>query len=237
MLDDQPTKTDRDWLGPAFREGLAAFDLEAYMAEGIGSWTRLGLTKFATLLHDVAKPETKSTEADGRIRFLGHPEQGADKARAICKRLRFGSRETHFVCRLIEEHLRPTMLAQAGSLPSRRALYRFFRDLGEAAPACLVLSLADAAAATGPRLQPDRWRSHVAYAAFVLEAEALLNIPAEKSDRLISGRDLIDELGMAPGPDLGRVLDAVDEAIAVGDVRTREEALEMARRLIPGSPS
>jgi len=233
MLDAQPSKTEREWLGPAFREGLAAFDIDAYMAESIGSQTRLSLTKFATLLHDVAKPETRSTEADGRIRFLGHPEQGADKARVICNRLRFGSRETHFVCLLIEEHLRPTMLAQAGSVPSRRALYRFFRDLGEAAPACLILSLADAAAATGPRLQPDRWRGHVAYAAFVLAAEAQLNMPREKQERLISGRDLIDELGMAQGPELGRVLDAVDEAIAVGEVSTREAALKYARELTP----
>jgi poly(A) polymerase len=229
MLDDQPTKSDRDWLGPTFREGLAAFAVGAYMAESIGSQTRRSLTKFATLLHDVSKPETKSTEADGRIRFLGHPEQGADKARAICNRLRFGSRETHFVCTLIEEHLRPTMLAGARQVPSRRALYRFFRDLGEAAPACLILSLADAAAATGPRLQPDRWRGHVAYAAFVLAAEAELNMPTEKTERLITGRDLIDELGMEPGPGLGRVLNAVDEAIAVGEITTREGALEYAR--------
>jgi poly(A) polymerase len=188
------------------------------------------------LLHDVSKPETKSIETDGRVRFLGHPEQGAVKARAICNRLRFGSRETHFVSLLVEEHLRPTMLAAARQLPSRRALYRFFRDLGEAAPACLVLSLADAAGATGPRLQPDRWRGHVAYAAHVLAAQAELNIPAEKAERLISGRDLIDELGMEPGPELGRVLDAVYEAIAVGEVTSREAALDHARREGEKSP-
>jgi tRNA nucleotidyltransferase/poly(A) polymerase len=231
MLHDIPTRTDREWMGPAFREGMAPFEIDAYMAEAIGGQTRLSLTKFATLLHDVAKPETKSVEADGRVRFLGHPEQGADKARAICNRLRFGSRETAFVCLLVEEHLRPTMLAEAGKLPSRRALYRFFRDLGDAAPACLVLSLADAAAATGPRLQPERWRGHVAYSAYVLAAEAQLNMPKEKAERLISGRDLIEELGMAPGPELGRVLDVVDEAIAIGEISSREAALEMARGL------
>jgi len=233
MLQDQPTRTDREWLGPLFREGIDSFDLDSYLAEPIGSQTRLSLIKFATLLHDVSKPETKSIEADGRVRFLGHPELGAVKARAICNRLRFGSRETHFVGLLVEEHLRPTMLAAARQLPSRRALYRFFRDLGEAAPACLVLSLADAAGATGPRLQPERWRGHVAYAAHILAAQAELNIPAEKAERLISGRDLIDELGMAPGPELGRVLEAVNEAIAVGEITTRAGAIEYARGLTP----
>jgi tRNA nucleotidyltransferase/poly(A) polymerase len=99
----------------AFWEALGPFGLGEYFAGPVGGLSRLSLTKFATLLHDVAKPETKGVADDGRIRFLGHAEQGAAISRAICRRLRFGNRETTFVARLVEEHLRPAQLSQSGA--------------------------------------------------------------------------------------------------------------------------
>jgi poly(A) polymerase len=232
MLHEVETTTSRSWLGPDFRDVIAGFDYASYLDERCGGVRRLVLLKLATLLHDVAKPETKAVHTDGRIRFLGHAEQGAVKARAICERLRFGNRETRFVTTLIEEHLRPTMLAQPGQPPSRRALYRFTRDLGEAAPACLILSLADAAAARGPLLQPERWRGHVAYCRYVLYEAGRIDSTAESTrQRLVNGNDLMSELGMQPGPALGQLLSHLDEAQAVGEIETREAAIEYARSL------
>jgi very-short-patch-repair endonuclease len=190
------------------------------------------LLKLAGLLHDVAKPETKALDPTGRTRFLGHPELGAGKATRICERLRFGNKETRFVSLLVEEHLRPTQLANSGP-PSARALYRFFRDLGDAAPALLTLTLADGAAAAGPRLTRERWQRHVAFMAYVLEHGQSRLDAASKQPRLITGNDLIEALGMAPGPELGRVLAAVQEAIGAGEVGTREEAIEYARGMTP----
>ena len=231
MLHDVETATERPWLGPDFREVMAGFDVGAYVGEKTGGLSRLVLLKLATLLHDVSKPETKAVQADGRIRFFGHSERGATKAQGICERLRLGNRETRFVTVLIEEHLRPTQLAQRGDRPSRRALYRFARDLGEAAPACLILSLADAAAARGPLLQRERWRGHVAYCRYVLYEAARIDSPEKGGRRrLVTGHDLMAELGMQPGPELGKVLALLDEAQAVGEIETREAALDYARR-------
>jgi poly(A) polymerase len=224
-----PDPSAERWLARSFRDGLQGFDFDAYLDEAAGGHSRRVLLKLAALLHDNAKPETKAEQPDGRIRFLGHPEQGADKATAICHRLRFGNRETHFVSLLVEEHLRPTQLSQGGELPTRRALYRFFRDLGDAAPACLFLSLADAAAARGPRLQPERWAGHVAYVAWVLEQGLQPEEQAARRERLIDGSALMEALGIGPGPELGRLLAAIDEAQAVGELTTREEAIEYAR--------
>src|SRR4029079_14331682 len=118
-------------------------------------------------------------------------------------------RDTAFVAQLVEEHLRPTQLAARRTLPSHRAVYRFFRDLGDAAPACLLLTLADAAGASGPRLLPERWRGHVAYMSHVL-AEGLAQLEKEQSrPRLIDGRDLMQALHIEPGPDVGRLLNAI----------------------------
>ncbi len=103
-----PAADPERWLSPVFRNGLAGFDLDAYLDGSVGGHSRRVLLKLAGLLHDVSKPETKSQQPDGRIRFLGHPEQGAAKAETICSRLRFGSKETRFVSLLVEQHLRPT---------------------------------------------------------------------------------------------------------------------------------
>jgi len=48
---------------------------------------------------------------------------------------------------------------------------------------------------------------------------------------LVTGNDLMVELGLDPGPEIGRLLEALREAQAAGEVKTREEALALARRL------
>ncbi len=227
LLDPPPDR----WLAQTFRDVLSGFGLDQYLNETVGGHTRFVLLKLAALLHDVAKPETKTEDPDGRVRFLGHPERGAETASRICRRLCFGNRETQFVALLVEEHLRPTQLSQ-GDLPSKRALYRYFRDLGEAAPACLFLSLADAAAARGPRLQPDRWTGHVRYVAWILDHASQMDAGIAKPQRLVDGGTLMAALDLDPGPLIGRLLDAIDEARAVDEVTTPDQAIALARALL-----
>ncbi|HWO72398.1 MAG TPA: HD domain-containing protein, partial [Dehalococcoidia bacterium] len=226
----------RSWFREAFQAELQRFGLDAYLEQRSGGHDRLVLLKLAGLLHDVSKPETKAVQPDGRIRFFGHAELGAAKAERICRRLRFGNRESRFISRLVEEHLRPMQLSQDG-LPTRRAVYRFFRDLGDAAPACLLLSLADAAAARGPRLQPERWRGLVAYIGYVLEHGLTPEAPSERAPRLVDGTELMAALELQPGPEVGRLLAAIEEAQALGEVATKEEAIEYARRMAASPPA
>jgi poly(A) polymerase len=47
---------------------------------------------------------------------------------------------------------------------------------------------------------------------------------------LIKGDELMAALGLGPGPEIGRLLSLIDEACAVGDISTPEEAIELARR-------
>jgi poly(A) polymerase len=222
----------RPWLQGEIAEQLAWFDLEAYLDEAPGGTSRRALLKLAGLLHDVSKPETKTVDAKGNTHFYGHPEQGSVKAETICRRLRLGNRDTAFVAKLVEEHLRPTQLAERRTMPSHRAIYRFFRDLGDVAPACLLLSLADAAGATGPRMLPERWRGHVAYMSHVL-SEGLAQVEEQQTQpKLIDGRDLMQTLGLEQGPQVGRLLSAIEEARAAGEVSSRDEALALATQLL-----
>ena len=237
LAPDEPSEPRARTLRTVFREGGRAFDVDTYAAALTGGYSRLVLLKLAGLLHDVAKPETKSLDATGRIRFLGHSEKGARRTASICRRLRFGNRATRFVSILVDEHLRPVQLTANGEAPSRRALYRFFRDLGEAAPACLILALADGAAAAAPRLRPEDWAGSVAYMAFVLAEGERQRETAPPKRRLVTGRDLIDTLGLEPGPELGRVLTEVEEAVGAGEIAIKDEALALATRLAASPPA
>jgi len=195
--------------------------------------TRRILVKLAALLHDIAKPQTKTTEADGRTRFLGHGEQGADMAASILKRLRFSSKEIKLVESMVRYHLRPTQMSQQG-LPSPRAIYRFFRDVGDSGVDTLLLSLADHLATRGPNLKLASWREHTQVVSHVLakrfEEERVVTPP-----KLINGHDLIKIFGLSPGPEVGRLLELAREAQASGELNTREEALSYIRQHLAGN--
>jgi putative nucleotidyltransferase with HDIG domain len=196
--------------------------------------THRALLKLAGLLHDVSKPETRTVQPNGRVRFFGHEDLGAHRAAAIMTRLAFTANEIELVTRLVKNHLRPGQLAGPGAAPTSRALARFFRDLGEAAPDLLLLNLADHAAARGPALTERGWAEHVAYVAWVLANRPAP--PAPPPRPLVTGHDLMAALNLPPGPLIGRLLHAIREAERHGLVRTREEALALAReRMTAGS--
>jgi len=185
--------------------------------------TRGQLLKLAALLHDIAKPQTRGIVANGRLRFLGHAVEGASVVANMLERLRFSSKEIKLVETLVRHHLRPTQMSQEG-LPSRRAMYRYFRDTGEAGIDILFLSLADHLATRGPDLDMANWREHARLVEYVLtrrfEEESIVRPP-----KLVDGHDLASIFGMKPGPEMGEVLEAVREAQAAGELSNREEAL------------
>ncbi len=189
--------------------------------------SRRSLLKLAALLHDVAKPQTKAIAEDGRMRFLGHGKLGAAMTASILERLRFSSKEIKLVEVMVREHLRPGQMSQEG-LPTHRAIYRYFRDTEGAGIDILFLSLADHLASRGPKLDLAGWREHARLVEYVLtqhfEQERVTTPP-----KLVSGHDLIDIFGLSPGPKIGKLLEAVREAQASGEIATREEALSYIR--------
>jgi tRNA nucleotidyltransferase/poly(A) polymerase len=209
--------------------------LDRYFSQEIAAGrSRTVMGKLACLLHDVAKPQTKTVEPSGRTRFLGHPERGAEMAMQAMDRLRFSRKETAFVAIAVSQHLRPVQLSQDMEQPSKRALYRYRRDLGDVGAATLYLSMADYLAAKGPTLpeQMDEWRHRTAYCAQVLAGICERDGDDGRPRPLVDGRLLMQELDLAPGPLVGRLLRAVQEAVAVGEASTVEEALGYARRLL-----
>jgi poly(A) polymerase len=212
---------------------LAAVPWSAALAEHFdqevsGGSTRRSLLKLAALLHDIAKPQAKTIETDGRIRFLGHAREGATAAADVLHRLRFSAKEIKLVEVMVAHHLRPMQMSQQG-LPSHRAIYRYFRDTGEAGIDILFLSLADHLATRGPRLSLAGWQEHAEIVNYVLtqrfQEETLVTPP-----KIVDGHDIMNIFGVSPGPKVGELVEAVREAQASGELATREEALAYLRK-------
>jgi putative nucleotidyltransferase with HDIG domain len=189
---------------------------------------RKAVVKLCALLHDIGKPQTKSVEPSGRIRFFGHSELGAEMAARLLRRMRFPTRIVRHVSTMIEEHLRPVLIA-VGRTPSRRAIFRFFRDAGEAGIDTVIMSLADHVATVGPRFSAEGWRRHVAVVNYMLRRHLEAPAPPASPSRLLDGDDIMRELGLEPGRTIGELLRVVREAHEEGDISTREEALALAR--------
>jgi len=189
--------------------------------------TRGTLLKLAALFHDVAKPQTKSLEANGRTRFFGHSEQGAEVATNRLGQLRVSANGIGMVATMVEHHLRPTGMKNGSDWPTNRAIYRYFRDVGEVAVDTLYLSLADYLAALGPNLVHEDWLDHARMIGHILHVGTSEPV-SPTTTRLITGKDLMTHFNIQPGPEIGAVLERVEEARAAGEIETKEQALEMA---------
>jgi tRNA nucleotidyltransferase/poly(A) polymerase len=191
---------------------------------------------FAALYHDVAKPASKSSAEDGRIRFWGHEEKGAEMTAARANALHLSNDEIHRLRLVIQHHMRihfhSNRLASEQKTPSRKAIYRFFRDAGEAGVDLALLALADTRATYAHTLTQDTWTAELDICRILLENYWENPMESISPPRLLDGNELMNEFELKPGPRVGEILEAIREAQATGKVSTREEALDFVREWI-----
>jgi putative nucleotidyltransferase with HDIG domain len=188
---------------------------------------------FAALFHDIGKPETRQRDEKGGIHFFGHEKAGEQIAAQRAQALRLSNAEVERVRLVIRGHLRPLQLSNAPHLPTRKAIYHFFRDTGAAGVDICLLSLADLLGTYGSGLPGDLWAQHLEIVRLLLEAwyekpEESISPPA-----LLNGHDLMSELHLQAGPIVGQLLAAIQEAQATGQIHTRQEAFDLSKGLLP----
>ena len=195
--------------------------------------SRRTMLKLAALFHDIAKPQTKTVEADGRVRFLGHAELGAEVTQGRLLALGFSGRSAGRIARMVRHHLRPFNMAPPGKWPGRRAIFRYFRELGdEGAVDTLYLSLADYLATKGPELAHPEWLDYARMVGHTLYVGSDTGPAGAAKPRLVNGREVMSRFGLAPGPRVGELLAAIEEARAAGEIETQEQALELAAGML-----
>ncbi|MBI2265944.1 MAG: CCA tRNA nucleotidyltransferase [Armatimonadetes bacterium] len=203
--------------------------------------SHLPILKLATLFHDIGKPHTRTRDDLGATHFYGHETSGEAISREIAERLRLSNEEKHFLTLLVRHHLEPGFLLRAkkrGEL-TRRTLRRFFRQHQEKGMALLLLAIADKRATLGAATEKDDWKQMVALSGEMLTLYKEEIKEEEKIPPLITGKDLITELQLTPGPKFRKILDAVRQEQLEGNLRDRDEALayvEANPALLSGPP-
>lgn len=206
-------------------------DLVPHFAEngGPGATGHVARLRLAALMHDIGKPVMQRWDPErGRYRFIGHDQVGTDLVRAVATRLRLPSSDATYLETIVQHHMRPLHLMLGDDL-SDRAVYRYFLATGPIGVDIAVLTLADNAAKSGRREEETVMLARVVrrlLAAWFDEHAQVVAPPA-----LVSGHDLMAEMGLGPGPDVGRLLAAVREAQAAGEIDDAAGALALAREL------
>jgi poly(A) polymerase len=190
--------------------------------------TRGQALRFGALLHDIGKPATHAVRPDGRVTFIGHDRLGEEMVREVCRRLRTSERLSRFLESVTRHHLVLGFLVHEAPL-DRRAVYRYLKRTSPVEVEVTLLSCADRLATRGENA--DRAiDAHLELARELMAAA--LEWRREGPPRVpVRGDELAEELGIEPGPELGRLLGELEEASYAGEVTGREGAVELARRL------
>ncbi len=209
--------------------------------------TRADWLVWYALLHDVGKPATETVEwktdpetgtETKRIRFLRHETQGAALVAFRLNEYRFSRHEVARGAAVVQNHMRLHNLHSSfmDEEISRRATYRFFRDIGDRQTDRLlgidviILSLADYLG-TVHNLDDD-WTVYLAHASQLLrDALAPVKESSTHMQPVLNGNQLMSKLKISPGPLVGVILEQVLEAQAAGEISSEQEALQFAARI------
>jgi len=174
--------------------------------------------RLAALVHDIAKP---ATLADGR--FLGHDTAGAAMAEELLRRLHYPKAAVERVARLVRHHMFSTDPAASDA-----AIRRFIMRIGQAA----LDELLDLRAVDNVGSGRDPDAGGLADLRRRIAEQLAAEVALDRGDLAIDGNDLIAELGLAPGPRLGRLLDdLLERVVADPQLNDRPTLLLLARQL------
>jgi tRNA nucleotidyltransferase (CCA-adding enzyme) len=177
------------------------------------------IVRLAALVHDIGKP---ATLADGR--FPHHEAVGAELADALLRRLRYPRTPTEEVVNLVRHHM-----FSVDPNATDAAVRRFIKRIGaQHLDALFALRRADDVGSGADRDDPETiaFRSRV-------EREVHAAHPLDRSALAVDGNDLIRELGLEPGPRLGRVIEELlERVIADPGLNERGSLLLLAQGIL-----
>lgn len=177
--------------------------------------------RLAALLHDIGKPDVRSPHPKKKFEFIEHDKVGSEKSKHILRRLKFPNNIIDKVSMLIRNHM--GLRATLKDIPSNKSLRKFARKCGtkENLYDALLLMQADR------RAHPGHENSNVfdvirdRYEKLEDEGEVV-----SKTQRLISGNEIMDILEIPQGPEVGAALDYVQELVDNDPSVSKEEAID-----------
>ncbi|MCX7624582.1 MAG: CCA tRNA nucleotidyltransferase [Thermomicrobium sp.] len=188
--------------------------------------------RWAALLHDAAKPMTRTVDEQGEVHFFGHEVKGAELARKALRRLRQEKALVERVARLVELHLRPAAYDETWT---DSAVRRLMVEAGDLLEDLLDLVAADVTSARAwrrreARARIERLRAHIRR----LEEEAAL----AQIKSPLDGNELMAIFGLPPGRWIAKVKNYLRDLVIEGELAPgdKETARILAERWLAEHP-
>jgi len=223
---------DPEWHpeGDVFVHTQLVIDRARELIEDL-SYARKVTVMLAALAHDFGKPATTQF-LEGRWRSRGHEEAGVPPAESFLDRINVhtidGYNVRAQVIALVREHLKPGEFFkkrdEVGEGAFRRLARRCEPDL------LYRVAKADSLGRNAEWVPREQWYGSEAQEWFI-ERSRELEVEHRPPDPLLLGRHLL-ELGVEPGPTMGEITRAVYEMQLDGRVRTLDQALAEAQKII-----
>jgi tRNA nucleotidyltransferase (CCA-adding enzyme) len=246
ILEDTPQEPDWHPEGDVWIHTMMVIDAAAKIAnrkaesgnpfEQFTDDERLQIV-LGALCHDLGKPSTTAIgEKDGvqRIRSLGHEEAGVEPTKSLLAKWTFGQAALEAALVSAKEHLKPGMLSMQvdrGHMNQEQYVNSTRKLLKRIHPVSwrilLAISESDYRGRTLPGVDTEP------YIAGERMREAIRSAKLDEAPTkpLISGGDLIP-LGVEPGAKMGEIIKQVEAARDAGEIKSRDEALELAKKLV-----
>ncbi|HEY9787904.1 MAG TPA: HDIG domain-containing metalloprotein [Candidatus Obscuribacterales bacterium] len=191
--------------------------------------TRLAAARVACILHDIGKPDTWVITPEGKHTFVGHDKVGAEMTERIGERLKWSRPVERLITKLVQWHLRPGQLFHQGP-PTDKAVRRFYRNVGNDVPELMLVAFADLGATRGPGLMGEnRINLEKDLLALLLGYRDFIEELGRRSP-LLNGNDIMKLLSLPPGPIVGDLLKALEEARDLKEVLNRSQAEDFIKR-------
>ena len=193
--------------------------------------SRQVLLFIGAVYHDVGKPLTMKTDPDGAVHFYQHPLKADGSLVKVGARLALSNSELDYLQKMVRNHMRIHTLTSSVEITDR-AIYRYFQDLGGYGLDLALLSMTDTLAAKEDSLIEKQWQAEVKAGVGMMRAWFERKEDVIEPHRLVDGFELKEILGIQPGPQVGKLLKAIREAQAAGEIHTKDEVISFARKAL-----
>ncbi len=175
--------------------------------------------RMAALLHDIGKPKTRESHEVNEYSFYNHEEVGEEMAEEILRRLKFTNEEVVYIKKLVGLHM--SLRGARKKIPSDKSLRKLARKCGSEEMLHDVLTLIQADYISHPGSDPSEM-------SLIIERFKTLKLNGEQptaKQKVVSGEDIMQALNIPEGPEVGRLLQQVQEILDEDPSLTKENLL------------